>query len=116
MKAEGALQAAKLESEARERQAEAEAKSTQLVSEAIANGDPQALQYFIAQKYVAAFEAMGSANNSKLILMPAEMTSLASTVSGIANLMGQPLIGTVFFDQNRQDDRKRHYHYNLGCY
>ncbi|MDU8351392.1 SPFH domain-containing protein [Pseudomonas syringae pv. actinidiae] len=92
LNAEGALQAAKLESEARERQAEAEAKSTKLVSDAIADGDPQALQYFIAQKYVAAFEAMGSANNSKLILMPAEMTSLASTVSGIANLMGKAAV------------------------
>lgn len=89
LNAEGALQAAKLESEARERQAEAEAKSTKLVSDAIKDGDPQALQYFIAQKYVAAFETMGSADNSKLIVLPAEMTALANSISGIAGLMSK---------------------------
>lgn len=91
LNAQGALEAAKLEAEARERQAEAEAKSTQLVSDAIKAGDPQALQYFIAQEYVKAFEKMGSADNSKLIVMPAEMTALANSLGGIASFMaGKP--------------------------
>src|SRR5210317_1626294 len=68
--AEGRKEAAFREAEARERTAEAEAKATTMVSEAIAAGDLQAINYFVAQKYVESLEKMGTAENSKMIFMP----------------------------------------------
>ena len=68
LKAEGERQAAFLAAEARERQAEAEAKATQLVSDAIANGNTQAINYFVAQKYTDALARIGDGQNSKLVL------------------------------------------------
>src|SRR3546814_14684716 len=54
LQAEGRREAAFRDAEARERQAEAEAKATQMVSDAIASGNTQAINYFVAQKYVEA--------------------------------------------------------------
>ena len=85
-KAEGLKQAAFLEAEARERQAEAEAKSTDMVSKAIANGDIQAINYFVSQKYIEALTQIGSADNSKLVLMPLEASSVIGSIAGIAEL------------------------------
>lgn len=87
LKAEGERQSAFLEAEARERAAEAEAKATQLVSDAIARGDIQAVNYFVAQKYTEALEKIGSANNTKVIMMPLEASSLLSSIGGIAELL-----------------------------
>jgi regulator of protease activity HflC (stomatin/prohibitin superfamily) len=87
LKAQGLREAAFLEAEARERQAEADAKATQVVSNAIANGDIQAVQYFVAQKYVEALVTIGAAPNAKLVLMPLEASAIAGSVSGIAELI-----------------------------
>lgn len=76
LKAEGERQSAFLQAEARERAAEAEAKATQMVSEAIAKGDMQAINYFIAQKYTDALSQIGSADNSKVVMMPLEASNL----------------------------------------
>ena len=62
LEAEGEKEAAFLAAEARERMAEAEAKATLLVSEAIAKGDVQAINYFVAQKYVEALKELAGAN------------------------------------------------------
>ena len=86
LEAEGRKEAAFADAEAREREAEAEAKATQMVSEAIAQGDVQAINYFVAQKYVEAFEQIATAPNQKMVILPAELSSLASTVGGIAKL------------------------------
>lgn len=86
LEAEGRKEAAFRDAEARERSAEAEAKATQVVSEAIAKGDVQALNYFVALKYTEALEKMASANNSKLILMPLEASSLIGTLGGIGEI------------------------------
>jgi regulator of protease activity HflC (stomatin/prohibitin superfamily) len=83
LQAEGQREAAYREAEARERLAEAEAKATRMVSEAIAAGDVQAINYFVAQKYTEAMQAIGSANNSKVVLMPMEASSLIGTLGGI---------------------------------
>jgi regulator of protease activity HflC (stomatin/prohibitin superfamily) len=92
--AEGRLAAAQKDAEARERLAQAEAKATESVSKAIAEGNVQALNYFVAQKYVEATTQIGQSNNARLILMPMEMTGLVSTIAGIAeiakNSAGQP--------------------------
>ncbi|MCP4271293.1 MAG: SPFH/Band 7/PHB domain protein [Gammaproteobacteria bacterium] len=85
-KAEGERQAAFLEAEARERQAEAESKATDMVSKAIANGDIQAINYFVSQKYIEALQEIGMADNSKLVLMPLEASSVIGSIAGIAEL------------------------------
>ncbi|OOH88725.1 paraslipin [Pasteurellaceae bacterium 15-036681] len=87
LKAEGERQEAFLQAEARERAAEAEAKATQMVSEAITSGDTKAINYFIAQKYTEAIKEIGSAENSKVVLMPLEAGNLIGSVAGIAELL-----------------------------
>ena len=70
-----------------ERSAEAEARATQMVSEAIAAGDIQAVNYFVAQKYTDALKEIGSANNSKVVMMPLDASSLMGSIAGIAELI-----------------------------
>lgn len=84
--AEGRRQAAFLDAEARERSAEAEAKATTMVSQAIAAGDVQAINYFVAQKYTEALRELASSPNAKTILMPLEAASLIGSIAGIAEL------------------------------
>ncbi len=84
--AEGRKEAAFRDAEARERSAEAEARATFVVSEAIAKGNIQAVNYFVAQKYVEAIKDMASANNSKVIFMPLESSSVIGSLGGIAEL------------------------------
>jgi len=84
--AEGERQAAFLEAEARERQAEAESRATDMVSKAIAEGDIQAINYFVSQKYIETLATIGSAENSKLVLMPLEASSVIGSIAGIAEL------------------------------
>jgi len=86
LRAEGEREAAFREAEARERLAEAEAKATTMVSEAIAKGDVQAINYFVAQKYVEALGQIGSASNQKVLLLPYEATSILGSLAGIAEI------------------------------
>lgn len=87
LKAEGERQAAFLQAEARERAAEAEAKATEIVSAAIAKGDNQAIQYFVAQQYVKALGELTASPNSKVIMMPLEASSLLGSIEGIRDLL-----------------------------
>jgi regulator of protease activity HflC (stomatin/prohibitin superfamily) len=84
--AEGRLASAQRDAEARERLAEAEAKATEAVSKAVSGGNVQALNYFIAQKYVDAMSQIGKAPNSRLVLMPMETSGLVGAIAGIAEL------------------------------
>ena len=84
--AEGRREAAFRDAEARERQAEAEAKATTMVSEAIASGNVQAVNYFVAQKYVEALRDMAAADNHKVIFMPLEASNVMGSLGGIAEL------------------------------
>ncbi|MFA6020574.1 MAG: SPFH domain-containing protein [Rhodospirillales bacterium] len=86
LSAEGRREAAFRDAEAREREAEAEAKAVATVSEAIAKGNVQAVNYFVAQKYVEALKEIASAPNEKLVLMPLEASSLIGALGGIADL------------------------------
>jgi regulator of protease activity HflC (stomatin/prohibitin superfamily) len=91
LQAEGRREAAFRDSEAREREAEAEAKATQLVSSAIADGNAQAINYFIAQKYVEAVGKFATSPNAKTILFPVEATQLMGTLGGIGELAREAL-------------------------
>jgi len=91
LEAEGRKEAAFRDAEAREREAEAEARATTMVSEAIAKGDIQAVNYFVAQKYVEALQHIGSAPNQKLVLMPLEAASVIGSIAGIGELAKEAL-------------------------
>ena len=84
--AEGRREAAFRDAEARERQAEAEAKATTMVSEAIAAGDLQAINYFVAQKYVEALKAFATSPNQKTLLLPMETTGILGSLAGITEI------------------------------
>ena len=89
LKAEGDKEAAFRQAEARERLAEAEGKATLSVSEAIAQGNVQAINYFVAQRYVDALEKIGSADNQKIIMLPLEASSVIGSIAGIGELAKQ---------------------------
>ncbi|WP_132999046.1 SPFH domain-containing protein [Luteimonas arsenica] len=91
LEAEGEKEAAYREAEARERLAEAEANATRMVSDAIAAGDVQAINYFIAQKYVEAFKELATGPNQKFVLMPMEASGVIGSIAGIAELAKEAL-------------------------
>jgi Membrane protease subunits, stomatin/prohibitin homologs len=93
LEAEGRKEAAFRDAEARERLAEAEAKATTMVSEAIAKGDVQAINYFVAQKYVEAFAKLATAPNQKFVLMPMEASGILGSLGGVAELAREALAG-----------------------
>ena len=86
LQAEGSREAAFREAEARERAAQAEANATKSVSDAIEGGSSQAINYFIAQKYVEALGLFATSPNAKTILFPVEATQLIGTLGGIGEL------------------------------
>jgi regulator of protease activity HflC (stomatin/prohibitin superfamily) len=98
LKAEGAREAAFRNAEARERSAEAEAKATTVVSDAIGKGSVQAINYFVALKYVDAMKDFATSPNQKVFFMPVEASGLLASIGGIAELAKdamrlQPTIG-----------------------
>jgi regulator of protease activity HflC (stomatin/prohibitin superfamily) len=88
LQAEGRKEAAFRDAEAREREAQAEAKATEMVSNAIAAGDVNAINYFVAQKYVEAFAELARNPTQKTVIVPAEMGSLVGSIAGIGELVG----------------------------
>lgn len=86
LEAEGRKEAAFRDAEARERAAEAEARATQMVSEAIAQGDIQAINYFVANRYVEALGQLTASPNQKTLILPIEATSILGSLSGIAEV------------------------------
>jgi len=94
LEAEGRKEAAFRDAEARERAAEAEAKATAMLSQALARGDRQAINYFVAQKYVEAFALFATSPNQKVVFLPLEVTSLLGSLGGIGEIareaFGQP--------------------------
>jgi len=87
LQAEGRREAAFRDAEAREREAQAEAKATALVSEAIAQGDVNAINYFVAQKYVEAFAELARSPQQKTVIVPADMAGLTGSIAGIGELV-----------------------------
>ena len=84
--AEANKEAAFREAEARERLAQAEARATAMVSQAIAQGDVQAINYFVAQKYVEALKEFAASPNQKVFMMPMESAGLLGALGGIVEI------------------------------
>ncbi len=86
LEAEGRKEAAFRDAEARERSAEAEANATTMVSQAIASGDVQAINYFVANNYVKALESLAQSPNQKVLMLPLEASSVIGSIAGISEI------------------------------
>ena len=87
LEAEGRREAAFRDAEARERSASAEAEATRMVSEAISSGDVNAINYFIAQRYVDAFAKLAESPQQKTVIVPAEMSAMIGSLAGVSELV-----------------------------
>lgn len=105
LEAEGRREAAFRDAEARERAAEAEAKATQMVSEAIAQGDVQAINYFVANNYIKALQAVASAPNQKVLMLPVEASNVIGALGGIAEIARETFGGDTPQRQPRSGSR-----------
>jgi len=92
--AEGKKEAAFREAEARERLAEAEARATTMVSDAIGKGSVQAINYFVAQKYIEALKEFAASPNQKLFILPTDVTGVIGSIAGITELAKESLSRT----------------------
>ena len=99
LEADGRLEAARRDAAARVALAKAEANATTLVSDAISKGDIQAVNYFVANKYVEALTTIGAADNQKIVMLPLEASSLIGSISGIADIAKSALSNS---DSGRQ--------------
>jgi regulator of protease activity HflC (stomatin/prohibitin superfamily) len=87
LESEGRKEAAFRDAEARERSALAEANATRAVSEAIESGNVNAINYFVAQKYVEAFGRIADAPNARTIIVPAELAGIAGAIGGVTEML-----------------------------
>jgi regulator of protease activity HflC (stomatin/prohibitin superfamily) len=87
LEAEGRREAAFRDAEGRERLAQAEARATEMVSEAVSRGDVAALNYFVAEKYLKAFEQLAQSPNQKILMLPIEATSVLGALAGIGEIV-----------------------------
>ena len=101
LEAEGRREAAFRDAEARERAAQAEATATREVSIAIASGDVQAINYFVANKYVEALKEVARSPNQKVLMLPMEATSILGSLTGIAEIAKEA------FGDDRAASRRR---------
>jgi regulator of protease activity HflC (stomatin/prohibitin superfamily) len=101
LEAEGRREAAFRDAEARERSAEAEAKATLMVSEAIAGGNVQAINYFVANNYIKALEALARSPNQKVLMLPLEAASVIGSIGGIAEIAREAFSGDAAREPRR---------------
>ncbi|MEP6968327.1 MAG: SPFH domain-containing protein, partial [Pseudomonadota bacterium] len=87
LQAEGRREAAYRDAEARERSAQAEAAATKSVSDAIEAGSVNALNYFVAQKYVEAFAKLADSPQQRTVIVPTDMAAIAGSIAGITELV-----------------------------
>ena len=95
LEAEGRREAAFRDAEARERSAAAEAKATEVVSQAIAAGNVQAINYFVANNYIKALEGLAKSPNQKILMLPVEAASVIGAIGGIAEIAKETFGGTT---------------------
>ncbi len=90
-RAEGEKQSAILQAEgaaqARLRSAEAESEAIQRIAQAISTGDPS--QYLITTRYIDSLREMTRSNNSKVIFMPVETSTMLSSIGAIKEMLSQ---------------------------
>jgi regulator of protease activity HflC (stomatin/prohibitin superfamily) len=86
LEAEGRKEAAFRDAEARERLAQAEATAAAMLSQALSQGNLQAANYFIAQKYLEALTAFATSPNQKTLIVPIEAAATLGSLAGIAEL------------------------------
>ena len=89
--AEAQKEVAFREAEARERLALAEANAAKMVSDAIAGGSPQSLNYFLGQKYIEALQGIVTSPNQKLLMMPMDTANVMGSIAGIAEIAKEVL-------------------------
>ena len=99
--AEASKEAAFREAEARERLALAEANSAKMVSDAIAGGSPQSLNYFLGQKYIDALQGIVTSPNQKLLMLPMDTANVMGSIAGIAEIAKE-----VLHDQSAQAGKR----------
>ena len=87
LQAEGRREAAFRDAEARERSAAAEAQATKVVSDAIEGGSVNALNYFVAQKYVEAFGKLADSPQQRTVIVPADFAGIAGSIAGVLELV-----------------------------
>ncbi|MGD9806055.1 MAG: SPFH domain-containing protein [Hyphomicrobiaceae bacterium] len=87
--AEGRREAAFRDAEGRERAAQAEAEATRMVSDAIASGNVQAINYFVANNYMKALEAIARSPNQKVLMMPLEASAVIGSLAGVAEIASE---------------------------
>jgi regulator of protease activity HflC (stomatin/prohibitin superfamily) len=95
LEAEGRKEAAYRDAEARERLAEAEANAAAMLSKALAEGNLQAANYFVAQKYLEALTAFAQSPNQKTLILPVEATGILGSLAGIGELAREALGGSL---------------------
>src|SRR4026209_1063930 len=90
-RAEGEKQSAILAAEgaaqARLRNAEAESEALTRIAQAIPSGDPG--HYLITMRYIESLRDMTKSNNSKVIFMPVEASSMLSSIGAIKEVLSQ---------------------------
>ncbi len=57
-----------------------------MVSDAISKGNVQAINYFVANNYVKALEALAKSPNQKILMMPLDTSSILGSIGGIAEI------------------------------
>jgi len=91
-RAEGEKEAAVLradgQAQARLRAAEAEAQAIRQISDAITEGQGNPAQYLLMQRYIESLTNMAASNNSKVIFMPVETSSVLSSVGAFKEIFG----------------------------
>ncbi len=95
LEAEGRKEAASRDAEARERLAQAEARATEMLSAALAAGNVQAINYYVAQNYLTTLAEFAKSGNQKTLILPVEVTGVLGSLAGIAELAKQAAEGTA---------------------
>jgi regulator of protease activity HflC (stomatin/prohibitin superfamily) len=95
LQAEGRREAAFRDAEARERAAGAEAQATKVVSDAIEGGSVNALNYFVAQKYVEAFGKLAESNQQRTVIVPADFSGISGSIAGVLELVRAAQAGPI---------------------
>jgi hypothetical protein len=58
-----------------------------VVSDAIEGGSVNALNYFVAQKYVEAFGKLADAPQQRTVIVPADFSGIAGSIAGVLELV-----------------------------